>query len=68
MFVKTGASSLLLDAERQKFLGEQWPRIQATIQRLGLKPEDLLNGRKPRSPAGSEDSKSTKAHPPGEES
>src|SRR5574340_1157559 len=33
MFVKTGASSLLLDAERQKFLGEEWPRIHATIQR-----------------------------------
>lgn len=42
MFVKTGARDLLLDVERQRFLAEQWPRIHATIQRLGLKPEDLL--------------------------
>ena len=44
MFVKDGARSLLLAGERQKFLDEQWPRIHATIQRLGLKPEELLNG------------------------
>jgi len=44
MFVKTGASELLLKSERQNFLQEEWPRIHATIQRLGLKPEDLLNG------------------------
>ena len=43
MFVREGARSLLLEAERQKFLGEEWPRIHATIQRLGLKPEELLN-------------------------
>jgi GntR family transcriptional regulator len=44
MFVKEGARSLLLRGERQKFLAEEWPRIYATIQRLGLKPEELLNG------------------------
>ena len=44
MFVKTGARNLLLQAERQKFLAEEWQRIQANIQRLGLTPEDLLNG------------------------
>jgi GntR family transcriptional regulator len=42
MFVNSGARDRLLQAERQKFLAEQWPRIQATIQRLGLTPEDLL--------------------------
>ena len=42
MFVMAGARSLLLKAERQKFLSDRWPRIHATIQRLGLKPEDLL--------------------------
>jgi len=42
MFINTGAHSLLLQAERQKFLGEEWPRIYATIQRLGLKAEELL--------------------------
>ena len=44
MFVNAGARSLLLQGERQKFLGEEWPRIYATIQRLGLKAEELLNG------------------------
>ena len=44
MFVNSGARNVLLGAERQKFLGEEWPRIQATIQRLGLKAEDLLDG------------------------
>ncbi len=42
MFIKPGARNLLLEGERQKFLAEQWPRIEATIQRLGLKPEELL--------------------------
>jgi len=44
MFVTEGARKLLLRAERQKFLTEDWPRIQATIQRLGLKADELLNG------------------------
>lgn len=42
MFVKTGARDLLLESERQKFLAEEWPRIYATIQRLGLKAKELL--------------------------
>jgi GntR family transcriptional regulator len=45
MFVRTGARDLLLAGEREKFLAEQWPRVQETIQRLGLKVEELLNGR-----------------------
>jgi GntR family transcriptional regulator len=44
MFINVGARSLLLQGERQKFLGEEWPRIYATIQRLGLRPDELLNG------------------------
>ncbi len=43
MFINAGARDLLLQAERQKFLVEQWPRISATIQRLGLTPEELLD-------------------------
>ncbi|MDQ3118715.1 MAG: GntR family transcriptional regulator [Verrucomicrobiota bacterium] len=43
MFVKAGARGLLLKGERQKFLAEEWPRVQATIQRLGLTPEELLD-------------------------
>jgi GntR family transcriptional regulator len=42
MFITEGARHRLLDAERQKFLAEEWPRISANIQRLGLKAEDLL--------------------------
>ncbi|HEV7668985.1 MAG TPA: GntR family transcriptional regulator [Thermoanaerobaculia bacterium] len=42
MFINTGARKRLLKGERQKFLVEEWPRISATIQRLGLTPEELL--------------------------
>jgi len=43
MFIKIGARNLLLEGERQKFLAEHWPRIHATIQRLGLTPKELLD-------------------------
>lgn len=49
MFVKTGARNLLMRGERQKFLAEEWPRIMATIQRLGLTAEELLDGTNRRS-------------------
>jgi len=49
MFVTSGARHRLLEGERQKFLAEEWPRIHATIERLGLKPEELLNGKSPKS-------------------
>ena len=42
MFINAGARNLLLQGERQKFLAEQWPRVHATIQRLGLTPQELL--------------------------
>src|ERR1700750_2211043 len=42
MFINTGARGLLLQGERERFLGEEWPRVYETIQRLGLTPEDLL--------------------------
>ncbi|MEY2494490.1 MAG: hypothetical protein QOJ45_982 [Verrucomicrobiota bacterium] len=42
MFVKAGARNLLLQGERQKFLTGEWPRIAATIQRLGLTPKELM--------------------------
>src|SRR5438105_12216960 len=50
MFINAGARNLLLQGERQRFLDEEWPRIQETIQRLGLKAEELLNG-EPKPPA-----------------
>ena len=55
MFVKAGARNLLLKGERQKFLSEEWPRIQATIQRLGLTAEELLNGAGHRKPKTKEE-------------
>ena len=42
MFVNAGARALLSLGERERFLAEEWPKIHATIQRLGLTPEELL--------------------------
>ena len=42
MFIKTGARKLLLQGERQRFLAEEWPRIHALIERLGLRADELL--------------------------
>src|SRR5438132_7703287 len=42
MFINAGAHKLLLEGERQKFLKEEWPKVLATIRRLGLAAEDLL--------------------------
>ena len=42
MFVNPGARALLLAGEREKFLSDEWPSIRATIQRLGLKVDELL--------------------------
>jgi GntR family transcriptional regulator len=47
MYVREGARDLLMQGERQKFLAEQWPRIYATIQRLGLTAEELLTPHPP---------------------
>lgn len=41
MFVNAGARTLLLKGERRKFLTEEWPRVAATIERLGLTREEL---------------------------
>mgnify|MGYP003349668336 CR=1 FL=1 len=49
MFVNEGARELLLSAERERFLKEQWPEVLAAIQRLGL-TDELLG--KPPKPAG----------------
>ena len=55
MYINAGAYALLLQSERQKFLTEQWPHVCATIDRLGLTPEDLLsNTAIPRSKAQKE--------------
>lgn len=36
MYVTDGARKQLLKDERQRFLEKDWPRISATIERLGL--------------------------------
>ena len=41
MFVKDGARELLLKGERQKFLTDEWPRVAAKIERLGLTTKEL---------------------------
>ena len=50
MFVNVGARELLLQGERRRFLDEEWPRVSATIQRLGLTAEDLLGTASTRRP------------------
>ena len=48
MFVNAGARALLLQAEREKFLNDEWPRISEKVRRLGLNAKDLLKGKEPR--------------------
>lgn len=41
MFVRSSTRDLLLKGEREKFLTEEWPRVFATIERLGLTQKEL---------------------------
>ena len=41
MFVNAGARNRLLKGERERFMAEEWPRIAATIERLGITPDEL---------------------------
>src|SRR5947209_11297883 len=68
MFINAGARTLLLEGERQRFLGEEWPRIHATIQRLGLTAEELLNTGTHRPTSDTAPSKTTESNSPEEES
>jgi GntR family transcriptional regulator len=51
MFVSMGARKALMKDERQRFLEDEWPKISATIQRLGLKPEELQRAADAAGPA-----------------
>ena len=42
MFVNEGARKELLKAERGRFLEKEWPKVIATIERLGLDAAELL--------------------------
>jgi GntR family transcriptional regulator len=56
MFVKRGARGRLLQGERQKFLVEDWPRVSAAIERLGLNLDELPHpAATRRSKSGKED-------------
>src|ERR1700683_5415647 len=62
MFVKQDARNLLLQGERQKFLAEEWPRVYANIQRLGLTPKTLLEAA--THPSSNSSSPHTEQEPP----
>jgi GntR family transcriptional regulator len=42
MYVRAGAAAALHTEERRRFLESDWPRLRATIARLGLDLEQLL--------------------------
>ena len=42
MFVTSGARMQLLKDERHRFLEQDWPKVAATISRLGLDTAELL--------------------------
>ena len=42
MFVAAGAADRLREAERRRFLEEEWPAVRERMNRLGIEPADLL--------------------------
>lgn len=42
MYVVEGAAARLRSSERDLFLAEEWPAIRDRIERLGLRPAELL--------------------------
>jgi GntR family transcriptional regulator len=42
MFVTEGSRAQLMRGERQRFLEQEWPRVLATIERLGFDAGELL--------------------------
>ena len=42
MFINAGARELLLKGEREKFLADEWPKVQQRMQRLGVTLDDLF--------------------------
>ncbi len=55
MFVNAGAKDKLLQAERQRFLEKEWPKVVATINRLGLDANELLKHEDSNADAGGEE-------------
>jgi GntR family transcriptional regulator len=67
MYVVAGARKLLLEGERQRFLGEEWPRVYTTIVRLGLQAEELMAAIKRDGGADGKRPKTKKPDSPDEE-
>ncbi|WP_427966333.1 GntR family transcriptional regulator [Altererythrobacter sp.] len=42
MYVVKGAKERLLESERDQFLQQEWPEIRSRMERLGIKPADLV--------------------------
>jgi GntR family transcriptional regulator len=55
MFVTSGARRQLLKDERQRFLEQDWPKVAATIARLGLEIGDLPKHPDGQQPTGKGD-------------
>lgn len=70
MYVSQGARRSLMKDERQRFLEEEWPRVHATIARLGLSATELLDRPAPaststlRSPSASSSTSASATSPP----
>ncbi len=48
LYVRPGARAQLRNAERSRFLQQEWPRLRAQLRRLGIGPDDLhWNGQEP---------------------
>jgi GntR family transcriptional regulator len=41
MYVREGARQRLRQAERERFLNEEWPQLRQRLKRLGLDADDL---------------------------
>jgi GntR family transcriptional regulator len=60
MFIVAGARGSLLKSERDKFLNEEWPRVRTRMDRLSIRPLELLgdstSGASAEPPANTENS------------
>ncbi len=56
MFVNKGARTLLLKAEREKFIEKEWPLVLATIERLDLDVDELLRNAESNNKSSTRDS------------
>jgi len=64
MYVNIGAATALRADERRRFLDTEWPRVRATIARLGLSVEELLHVVPGDPPSGDPPSGDPAAEPP----